>query len=118
MPREKGDRPNVIPGGAVNFAFLGQFAETARDTIFPTEYSIHTGMDAVYTLMNVDRGIPEVCGSVYDIRDLLNSTVALRNGRKLTGLDLGFTEKLAMGKLLEKVSGTDMEKRLKGHPVL
>lgn len=33
MPRAKGDRPDVVPEGAVNFAFLGQFAETARDTI-------------------------------------------------------------------------------------
>ena len=37
MPREKGDRPDVVPKGAVNFAFLGQFAETVRDTIFTTE---------------------------------------------------------------------------------
>ena len=27
-PREFGDRPYVVPKGAVNFAFLGQFAET------------------------------------------------------------------------------------------
>ena len=39
MPRRKGDRPDVIPDGCVNFAFLGQFAETPRDTIFTTEYS-------------------------------------------------------------------------------
>ena len=32
MPRRKGDRPDVIPDGCVNFAFLGQFAETPRDT--------------------------------------------------------------------------------------
>ena len=37
MPRRKGDRPDVIPDGCVNFAFLGQFAETPRDTIFTTE---------------------------------------------------------------------------------
>ena len=49
-----------MPDGAVNFAFLGQFAETARDTIFTTEYSMRTGMEAVYTLLNVDRGVPEV----------------------------------------------------------
>lgn len=30
MPRRKGDRPDVIPDGCVNFAFLGQFAETPR----------------------------------------------------------------------------------------
>ena len=34
MPRCAGDRPDVIPDGCVNAAFLGQFAETPRDTIF------------------------------------------------------------------------------------
>ena len=51
MPRSAGDRPDVVPDGAVNFAFLGQFAETPRDTIFTTEYSMRTGMEAVYTLL-------------------------------------------------------------------
>ena len=55
MPRAYGDRPDVVPEGAVNFAFLGQFAETKRDTIFTTEYSMRTGMEAVYTLLNIDR---------------------------------------------------------------
>ena len=49
QPRKESDRPLVVPEGAVNFAFLGQFAETPRDTIFTTEYSIRTGMEAVYT---------------------------------------------------------------------
>lgn len=82
MPRAYGDRPKVVPDGAVNFAFLGQFAETPRDTIFTTEYSMRTGREAVYTLLNVDRGVPEVWGSVYDVRDLLDATVKLRNGKK------------------------------------
>ena len=46
LPRAAGDRPRVVPDGAVNFAFLGQFAETERDTIFTTEYSMRTGMEA------------------------------------------------------------------------
>ena len=115
MPREKGDRPDVVPEGAVNFAFLGQFAETARDTIFTTEYSIRTGMEAVYTLLNIDRGVPEVWGSVYDVRDLLNATVAIRDGRKITDMKLGLKEKIAMKELLKAVEGTDVEKLLREH---
>ena len=115
MPREKGDRPNVVPDGAVNFAFLGQFAETARDTIFTTEYSIRTGMEAVYSLLDIDRGVPEVWGSTYDVRDLVNASVALRDGRKLTDMDLGIVEKLALKELLKKVRGTDVEKLLAEH---
>ena len=118
MPREKGDRPLVVPEGAVNFAFLGQFAETARDTIFTTEYSIRTGMEAVYTLLGVDRGVPEVWGSVYDVRDLLSSTVALRDGRKITDMDLNFTERLALKEALKKIAGTDVEKLLKEYRLI
>ena len=115
MPREKGDRPSVVPDGAVNFAFLGQFAETARDTIFTTEYSIRTGMEAVYSLLDIDRGVPEVWGSTYDVRDLVNASVALRDGRKLTDMDLGVVEKLALKELLKKARGTDVEKLLAEH---
>ncbi len=113
MPRAYGDRPKVVPDGAVNFAFLGQFAETPRDTIFTTEYSMRTGMEAVYTLLNVDRGVPEVWGSVYDIRDLLNATVQLRDGKKLTDLELGFAEQMALKAVMKKLRGTDVEKLLK-----
>ena len=64
MPRQAGDRPDVVPEGAVNFAFIGQFAESKeRDCIFTTEYSVRTPMEAVYTLLNVERGVPEVFNS-------------------------------------------------------
>ncbi|NLH00565.1 MAG: oleate hydratase [Clostridiales bacterium] len=82
MPRAAGDRPKVVPDGAVNFGFLGEHVETPRDTVFTTEYAVRTGMEAVYTLMNVDRGVPEVFASVYDVRVLLESTVKLLDGRK------------------------------------
>lgn len=118
MPRELGDRPKVVPDGSVNFAFLGQFAETERDTIFTTEYSIRTGMEAVYTLLNIDRGVPEVWGSVYDIRDLLNSTVQLRDGKKITDMDLGFKERIALKEVLKKIEGTDIEKLLKEYKLI
>ena len=118
MPREYGDRPDVVPQGAVNFAFLGQFAETKRDTIFTTEYSMRTGMEAVYTLLNIDRGVPEVWGSVYDIRALLDATVKLRDGKKITDMDYNLIERFAIKKLLEKIKGTDAEKILKEYNVI
>ena len=64
MPRTKGDRPDVIPDGCVNFAFLGQFTETPRDTVFTTEYSVRTAMEAVYGLLGVDRGVPEAASMI------------------------------------------------------
>lgn len=118
MPRQLGDRPLVVPKGSVNFAFLGQFAETKRDTIFTTEYSIRTAMEAVYTLLDIDRGVPEVWGSVYDIRDLLNATVKLRDGKPITDMKLNLIERFIMKKALKKAKGTDIEKLLKEHKVI
>ena len=118
QPREAGDRPDVVPTGSVNFAFIGNFAETPRDTVFTTEYSIRTAMEAVYTLLDIDRGVPEVWGSVYDIRDLLNATIQLRDGKPLTDMELGFKEKMAVKKLLEKIHGTEVEKLLKEYHVI
>ena len=118
MPREAGDRPLVVPEGAVNFAFIGQFAETVRDTIFTTEYSIRTGMEAVYTLLNIDRGVPEVWGSTYDIRDLLHSAVALRDGKKITDMDLKLLERFALKEMIKKTEGTDIEKLLKEYELI
>ena len=118
MPRAAGDRPDVVPEGAVNFAFLGQFAETERDTIFTTEYSIRTGMEAVYTLLNVDRGVPEVWGSVYDIRCLLDAAVKLRDGKKITDMEMPLVGKLALKEALKKIEGTEVEKLLKEYNVI
>ena len=118
MPRNDTDRPKIVPDKAVNFAFIGQFAETERDTIFTTEYSMRTGMEAVYTLLDVDRGVPEVWGSTYDVRDLLNAAVKLRDGAPLTEMKLGFKEKLAVGKALHMIKNTDIEKLLKEYHVI
>jgi len=118
MPRNGTDRPKVVPNKAVNFAFLGQFAETERDTIFTTEYSIRTAMVAVYTLLNIDRGVPEVWGSTYDIRDLLNATVKLRDGKPITEMNLGLKEKIALKEVLKQIKGTDIEKILKEYHVI
>lgn len=118
MPRSAGDRPAVVPQGSVNSAFIGQFAETRRDTIFTTEYSIRTGMEAVYTLLNVDRGVPEVWGSVYDVRDLLNATVQLMDGKKVTDVDLGFKGKIILKDLLKRLHNTEIEKLLKEYHVI
>lgn len=57
MPRVRGDRPAVVPTGARNFAFLGQFCELPDDTVFTVEYSVRTAQVAVYTLLNLDRKV-------------------------------------------------------------
>jgi oleate hydratase len=75
-------------------------------------------MEAVYTLLNIDRGVPEVWGSTYDIRDLLNATVKLRDGKSIEEMKLGFTEEIVLRKALKTISGTDIEKLLKKYNVI
>ena len=100
MPRQAGDRPDVVPEGAVNFAFIGQFAESReRDCIFTTEYSVRTPMKAVYTLLDVERGVPEVFNSTYDIRMLLSATGRLRDGKEIDIPGPAFVRNLLMNKL-------------------
>jgi oleate hydratase len=118
MPRRKGDRPKVVPEGSENFAFIGQFADTARDTVFTTEYSVRTAMEAVYTLLDVDRGVPEVFASCYDIRVLLDSTVKMMDGKKPAAMKLPFMLNLVKKKVLKKISGTVIEDVLKRYNVI
>lgn len=109
QPREEKDRPLVVPKESINFAFIGQFAETPRDTIFTTEYSIRTGMEAVYTLLKIDRAVPEVWGSKYDVRELLKACYYAVDKKTVYELPLTFTEKQAIKILEKKIKGTDLE---------
>ncbi len=118
MPRTKGDRPKVVPDGCTNFAFIGQFADTVRDTVFTTEYSVRTAMEAVYTLLDIDRGVPEVFNSCYDIRVLLDSTSKMMDGKKLTDLSLPFGAHFVERKLRKKISGTVIEELLERYHLI
>lgn len=109
QPREEKDRPLVVPKESINFAFVGQFAETPRDTIFTTEYSIRTGMEAVYTLLKVDRAVPEVWGSKYDVRELLKVCYYAVDKKSVDELPLTFAEKQAIKIVEKKIKGTDLE---------
>ena len=106
MPRALGDRPAVVPEGSVNLAFIGNFAETPRDTVFTTEYSVRTAMEAVYTLLGVDRGVPEVFASCYDVRMLMNSASRLMDGKKLADIKVPFIVRQLEKKAVEKSRGT------------
>ena len=66
MPRAKGDRPDVIPEGATNFAFLGQFAEVAEDCVFTVEYSVRTAQTAVYGLFETGKEVIPVHDSAHN----------------------------------------------------
>lgn len=112
MPRLKGDRPDVIPSGSQNLAFIGNFAESpTRDVVFTTEYSVRTAMEAVYSLLDIERAVPEVFNSVYDIRELLKALYYLNDKKTLQEMDLplpSILEKFG----LKKIKGTFIEELL------
>ena len=118
MPRSFGDRPYVVPKNAVNFAFLGQFVETlddpGRDTVFTTEYSGRCAMEAVYVLTGVEKKVPEVFASRYDVRYMLNAASILNDGEK-PDLDLPLGAKAVIGK---KIKGTEIEEMLKEYNLI
>ncbi len=69
-------------------------------------------MEAVYKLLEVDRGVPEVFASVYDVRILLHALSVLNDGKKLDEIDMPFYERLVEKRLLKKASGTFIEELL------
>ena len=73
MPRAKGDRPEVVPVGSTNLAFVGQFCEMPDDTVFTVEYSVRSAMVAVYTLLGIDRPVPALYRGYRDVNVLLNA---------------------------------------------
>ena len=62
--------------------------------------------------------MPEVWGSLYDIRDLLKAAVSLRDGKPITEMNMSLTKRLVMKNALEKIEGTDIEKLLKEYHVI
>lgn len=118
MPRRDKDRPQVIPEGSVNAAFIGQFAQTPKDTVFTTEYSVRTAMEAVYGLCGVDRGVPEVWGSAYDLRELLKASVVLMDGGSplKESLPMGLDKMKNM--MIRKIQNTEIGELLREYGIL
>lgn len=75
-------------------------------------------MEAVYGLLGVDRGVPEVWGSVYDIRELLDSSVKLMDGKSPLDIELPGPLNVLKKPLLRAIKGTVVEKLLKDHHIL
>jgi len=103
MPRLKGDRPEVIPEGSVNLAFLGQFCEIEDDCVFTVEYSVRSAIMAVYGLLNLEKPVPEIYPSQYDIRALATAVKTMKSD------DEGIVKKIAESVIKRKLSHTRFE---------
>jgi len=77
LPRSKDDRPQVIPEGSKNLAFVGQYCELPDDVVFTVEYSIRSAMTAVYSLLGLARKPPPVYKGQFNPRVLLEAFMAL-----------------------------------------
>jgi len=77
MPRARGDRPDVLPEGATNFAFLGQFAEVPKDCVFTVEYSVRCAQTAVYGLFETGKEVLPLYDSIHKPSVLINAMKAL-----------------------------------------
>ena len=79
LPREKGDRPQVVPTGSKNLAFTGQFCELPDDVVFTIEYSVRSAQTAVYSLLRLKREPPAIYKEQYDPRILHKAFTTLRD---------------------------------------
>ncbi|WP_210521584.1 oleate hydratase [Hymenobacter terricola] len=77
LTRSPGDRPEVVPQGSTNFAFLGQFAEVPDDVVFTVEYSVRSAQMAVYELLKLDKKPPAVYKGQHDVKVLYNAMKAM-----------------------------------------
>ena len=103
MPRVKGDRPQVIPEGSMNLAFLGQFCEIKDDCVFTVEYSVRSAIMAVYKFLNLEKNVPEIYGSQFDIRALAIAT------KSMTSEHEGIGKKIIESIIKKKLANTTFE---------
>jgi oleate hydratase len=85
MPRKVTDRPAGVPVGCSNLGFIGQYVEVKGDAVFTVETSVRTAIEAVYALTKLDRYVPEVYPSQYDMR------CAVDHARRFLGVKGKFT---------------------------
>lgn len=101
MPRAKGDRPAIVPEGCKNLGLVGQFVETNNDVVFTMESSVRTARVAVYTLLNINKQVPDINPLQYDIRHLLKATKTLNDDKPFLGE--GLLKKVLKGTYFEHV---------------
>ena len=75
-------------------------------------------MEAVYGLLGVEIGVPDIFNSVYDIRELLDSSVKLMDGNSPLEIELPGSLDMLKKPLLKAVKGTVIEKVLRDHDVI
>ena len=77
LVRKHGDRPDIVPNGSTNLAFIGQFAELPDDVVFTVEYSVRSAQIAVYSLLKLEKRPSPFYKGQYDPRVLFEALKTL-----------------------------------------
>jgi oleate hydratase len=77
LTRAKGDRPEVIPQGWTNLAFVSQFCEIPDDVVFTVEYSVRAAQTAVFKLLDLDKEVSPIYRGDRDIRVLMEALMSI-----------------------------------------
>lgn len=88
MPRGLKDRPEIIPAGCTNLAFIGQFVELEGDVVFTVETSVRTAMIAVYRILKLDKPVIPLFEGQYDIRIIVACLKKMLGVERVGALDL------------------------------
>ena len=120
MPRHIADRPQVIPDGCVNLAFIGQYVETPADVAFTVESSVRTAMMAVWGLTGLEKPMIPMYEPLYDIRVIAKSlkmaagsdTLSLEILEKVKSATGGSTAKLLDAALKPRQSPRGSDERM------
>lgn len=75
LPRAAGDRPEVVPAGSTNAAFIGQYVEIPEDIVFTENYSVRGARMAVYQLLGMDKQPCQITPLRFDVRVLMAALV-------------------------------------------
>lgn len=80
LPRERGDRPLVVPKGSTNLAFIGQYSEVPKEVAFTVEYSVRSAQMAVYSLLGIKKELPPPYRATQDTGDFFEAMRDLNRG--------------------------------------
>lgn len=103
MPRGLHDRPQIIPEGCTNLAFIGQFVELEGDVVFTVETSVRTAMIAVYRTLHLDKPITPLFEAQYDIRIIVSCLKKMLGVETITMSQLPTFNPLKLPKIIDQL---------------
>ena len=116
MPRGLHDRPQIIPEGSTNLAFIGQFVELEGDVVFTVETSVRTAMIAVYRLLQLDKPITPLFEPQYDVRIIVANLKKMLGTEKITKDHLPPINPLKLPKMVDQLlAAVNSVPKMKGY---